>query len=280
MDSVDLLGAIWRHRLLAAATWVAVLAATAVFVAIQKPVYESTETVQLSTTDPAILSQVNTLTALYSALLTAQETKDLAQTEVGASLADLTVRTFTDSPIIKVDARSGSPDIAQRSAAAVVKAVVTRTGAGSPLGASNVSIVVVDGPSTPDKVWPRPALSLFVAGAVGLLLGMLVACLADLPRRRAAAEAFSRGGAVAVPAGSGDAGGVDLGRLVEVTPEAAVHTTPVARSARVRARGGTGAGKGKVTSVEDASAKVVALHAPDEALKRPSPTRRRRRQPP
>jgi capsular polysaccharide biosynthesis protein len=184
IDLFDLVRTVWRHRLVALATLLAVMAATSAFVATQKPVYQSTETLQLSSRDPAFLGEVNALTPLYSELLSAQQTLAMAGATLGSTpLASIAVRIFTDSPVIKLDASGGSADIVQRSAAAVVNALSDRLSLPSQLGAPGVTLAVIDGPSRADMVWPRTALSLGVAAVVGILLGVATSWLADARRR-------------------------------------------------------------------------------------------------
>ena len=192
IDFFDLIRTMWRHRVVALGTLAAVLAATSVYIVTQKPVYRSTETLQLSSTDPTFLSEVNTLTPLYSELLTAQATLTLAQGSLGSTpLASIAVRTFTDSPVVDLDASGGSADVAQRSATADVSALADRLAFQSALGVSGVTLVVIDGPSQGDIVWPRPALSLGVAAIVGILLGVAVSWLVDARWRRLPALAVA-----------------------------------------------------------------------------------------
>jgi len=184
IDLFDLIRTVWRHRVVALATIAAVMGAVSAYVVVQKPVYQSTETLQLSSTDPAFLGEVNALTPLYSALLSAQQTLAPAQAQLGRTpLASIAVRIFTDSPVIKLDASGGSAAVVQRSADAVVNALSHRLSGQSKLGAPGVTLAVIDGPSRADIVWPRPALSLGVAAVVGVLLGLAIAWLADARQR-------------------------------------------------------------------------------------------------
>jgi thiosulfate dehydrogenase [quinone] large subunit len=193
IELFDLIRTVGRHRVVALATLAVVMAATAGYVAIQTRVYQSTVTVQLSSPEPAFLSQVNSVTPLYAALLTADQTLGIARGAMrNTPLADIAVRTFPDSPVLKVDARGFSGPGVERSAAAVVSALTDRLSVGAPLGVPKVSVAVVDGPSPADTVWPRPALSLAVAGIIGIFLGVAMAWLVDAPRRRRAAPASSK----------------------------------------------------------------------------------------
>ena len=201
MDLVDTVG---RHRWVALLTLVVIMAATVGYVATQKPVYQSTDTLQLSSADATFFSDVNTLTPLYSELLTAQQTLAIAQTYMGSvALADVSVRIFTNSPILKLDASGGSASQVQRSAAAVVNALRIRLILPSSLGASGVTLALVDGPSSADVVWPRPALTLGAAAIVGLLLAIAMSWLADaLGRGLAAAGAAAPTGPASVTRGT------------------------------------------------------------------------------
>jgi uncharacterized protein involved in exopolysaccharide biosynthesis len=188
IDLLDLVRMVWRQRLVSLATVIVVVGATGAYVATQKPMYQSTETLQLSSADPAFLADVNSLTPLYSELLIAKQTLATAQDHLGsAQLATVAVRIFTDSPVLKLDATASSADIAQQSAAAVVSAVSQRLASKAKVGAPGVTLAVIDGPSQADIVWPRPALSLGVAVLVGVLLAVGVSWLADTRRRPALA---------------------------------------------------------------------------------------------
>jgi capsular polysaccharide biosynthesis protein len=187
IDLFDLMRTVWRHRVMALATLIVIMGATGAYVVKQKPVYQSTETLQLTSADPAFLGEVNALTPLYSELLSAQQTLAIAQAQLGSTpLATIAVRIFAGSPVLKLDATGGSAGNAQQSAAAVISALSHRLKTPSKLGAPGVTLAVIDGPSQADVVWPRPALSLGVAALVGVLLAVAVSWLADARRRRPA----------------------------------------------------------------------------------------------
>jgi capsular polysaccharide biosynthesis protein len=241
IDVFDLMRTVWRHRVWAVATLAVVMAATSAYVFTQKPVYQSTETLQLSSADPAFFSEVNMLTPLYSELLSAQQTLTLAQAGLGsAPLATLAVRIFTDSPVIKVDATGGSALVVQMSAAAVVSALSDRLDTQPNLGATGVTLTIIDGPSHADIVWPRPALSLGVAAIVGVLLGVAMSWLASTPWRQLPTRAVGSSTAPATRDSSGPAGDGATGTIADNTRPAQPrsHTTrpPQPRSRSTRAR--------------------------------------------
>jgi capsular polysaccharide biosynthesis protein len=174
-DLFDVFRTAWRHRVVALIIFVNVMAATAVYVVVQKSLYQSTITLQLASdgTDSAFLAQVNSLTPLYSTLLSSPQTLSVAQGDLGARpLGQVTVLTFTDSPVIKVNVTSASPETARASAAALLQGLDDRL-ATSKLGVPGVTVALVDGPSQAQLTWPRPALTLGVAAVVGVLLALL-----------------------------------------------------------------------------------------------------------
>jgi thiosulfate dehydrogenase (quinone) large subunit len=233
IELFDLIRTVWRHRVVALATLAVVMAATAGYVVAQSRVFQSTVTLQLSSAQPAFLSQVNSVTPLYAALLTADQTLGIAQGAMhDTPLAGITVRTFPDSPVLKVDARGASADSVQRSASAVVTALTDRLSTGAALGVPGVSVAVVDGPSPADTVWPRPALSLAVAGIIGIFLGVAMAWVADLPRRRRAALTSSKAHGRPVPgAGPGVARRASSSRVDRRGRAAGAYAPPVHASA-------------------------------------------------
>ncbi len=190
-DLFDVFRTAWRHPVVALIIFVNVMAATVVYVVVQKSLYQSTLTVQLASdgTDSAFLAQINSLTPLYSTLLSSPQTLSVAQSDLGARpLGQVTVLTFTDSPVIKVNVTSDSPDTARASAGALLQGLDDRL-ATSKLGIPGVSVALVDGPSQAQLTWPRPALTLGVAAVVGVLLALLGSWLVERWRPRVPAAA-------------------------------------------------------------------------------------------
>jgi capsular polysaccharide biosynthesis protein len=202
-DIFDVFRTAWRHRVVALIILANVMAATVVYLVVQKPLYQSTLTLQLASdgTDTAFLAQVNSLTPLYSTLLSSPQTLTVAQNDLGTrTLGQVTVLTFTDSPVIKVNVTSESADTARASAGAVLQGLNDRL-AVSKLGVPGITVSLVDGPSQADMSWPRPALTVGVAAVIGLLLALLGAWLMERwrPRRPVVAPA-ARPAATSEPA--------------------------------------------------------------------------------
>ncbi|PZR79626.1 MAG: hypothetical protein DLM65_10150 [Candidatus Aeolococcus gillhamiae] len=185
-DLVDVLRTVVRHPMVALLMFLNIMVITAAYLALQTPVYQSTDTLQLSATaaDSNFLTQINSLTPLYSALLSSPQTLAVAQTNIGQTqLAQITVVTFPDSPVIKVNATSGSGPAAELSASEVVLGLNQRL-TGSQLGAPGITIGIIDGPSSAVITWPRPALTFGAAAFLGILLSTLAAWITERVQRR------------------------------------------------------------------------------------------------
>ena len=94
------------------------------------PIYESTSTLALSPTDAAqgfiFFGISDAVIPVYADAATSGATRDEARRRIGGELADLSVQTFSGSPILKVSARDPDPDLAQRSAQAVTDVLLER----------------------------------------------------------------------------------------------------------------------------------------------------------
>ena len=194
-DFFDLLRNVVRHPVVSILMFVNIMVITVAYLALQSPLYQSTETLQLAATaaDTNFFTQINSLTPLYSALLSSPQTLAAAQTNIGQTpLGQITVVTFPDSPVIKVNATSSSARAAELSASEVVLSLNQRLTV-SQLGAPGITVGIIDGPSPAIITWPRPALTLGAAAVVGILASILAAWITERvqARRRAARAAAS-----------------------------------------------------------------------------------------
>ena len=152
----------------------------------QVRVYQSTATVQLtsSSSDLSVLSHVDAITPVYAEAIQSERVATAAQQQVPGKLADISARTFTGSPVIKIDAQSTSPQLAQASAQAIVD-VVNLQSSGGDYGYANISLLELQPPVVPtEPVSPRPVLTIAVAAVVGLGFGTAAALLLEAGRRR------------------------------------------------------------------------------------------------
>lgn len=181
----EFLAAVWRGRLVIVLALVVAGGAAVAAVRLQKPEYQSTATIQLTTAsnDLSLLSHVDAVSAVYAEALEAQATADQARAKLDGRLADINVRTFTGSPILKVDAQSTDASLARSSAQAVVDVVSAQSQQGS-YGYSGVRLLEIQPPLlATDPVSPRPRLTYALAGVVGLVLGVAGALIIEATRR-------------------------------------------------------------------------------------------------
>ena len=185
--------AVWRAWFVVLAIVVLALVAATTTLLVQPSEYQSTATVQVSSSDiGAVLGHVDAMTAVYAEAIESPQTAAAAQQSMRGPLAQINARTFTGSPVIKVDAQSTDPQLAQQSAAAVVDTVNSQSADGQ-YGFAGTSLVTIQPPVVPSSpVSPRPTLTYAVAAVGGVGLGIVAALIMEALRRRqerAAAEA-------------------------------------------------------------------------------------------
>ena len=190
MEFRDVLAVIWKRRILVAAAMVACVALSALFVASQSKRYESTATLALTpnTTSQTIIAP----DALGALLGTYAET---AKSRVLTRRAEATLKrkingtiqtdTVAGTGILRIIARSATPEAAAQDANAVAAAFIASIGARATNTSSLVAATVVD-PALPNDapVQPRPKLSIAVGALLGLFAGIVVAFVVEQLRRR------------------------------------------------------------------------------------------------
>ncbi len=186
MDLNDVLRVLWQRKLIMVATTLVVLALGFASLQIQTPVYEATSTVALTpgtgTTDPIfIISQIDVITPLYAEAVKTRDTQLLAKSlQKGRDVGELTVRTFSGAPIIKIDVRSPSPAAARSGAQAVTDALLLRAQRGEIGLTDTLALSQIDRPSLPtDPVKPLPKLTMLISLVLGLGSGVAAAVLWD-----------------------------------------------------------------------------------------------------
>jgi len=174
----------WRGSIALLAIVAVAVGAAVGALRLQHPVYQSTATLQVVGSDLSVLSHIDAITPVYAEAIQSAQTGRAAQDLVDGPLAQITARTFTGSPVVKVDAQSGSPQLAQQSAQAIVDVVNRQSDAGQ-YGFRSVRLTEIQPPQVPvDPISPRPALTLGVAVVAGLALGTIAALLQEAVRRR------------------------------------------------------------------------------------------------
>jgi capsular exopolysaccharide synthesis family protein len=178
MNLNELLEVLWRRKLIVLAVVIISLGAAAGALRLVTKQYEATSTLAVLPTGGRdaifILNVVDQITPVYADAATAPETLDRAQQSLsaGEALADISVKTFEGTPIVKIVARDSDPKTAQQSAQAVTETLLALQETPD-LNFSEVRLRQYNQPRVPTSaVFPRPALTLAIALLLGLALGV------------------------------------------------------------------------------------------------------------
>lgn len=209
MDLAELLGVLWRRKLVLVATVLLVMGAAAALLVLQPRIYRSTSTLALipaDQTDPRdaayLIAQANVITPIYAEGVRSRTTKALAQQKLSDDfpdqvLAKISVRTIPDVPVLKVDASDTDAFVASNSAQAITDALLERA-TRNEVGYGIIRVIQVDRPvpgTTP--VSPRERLTLAVATILGIGFGVGAALLREnLGRKIDTAEQLSQAAGV------------------------------------------------------------------------------------
>jgi tyrosine-protein kinase len=184
MNVNEILSVLWHQK-------VVVLASVAAFIAIAigvlqlvTPQYESTATLALSPksqnlTNLVFFQTIDSIVPIYATAAETDETKNLAKARLGGRLADISVRTFSGAPILKIDAQSTDKALAQDSAQTITEVLKARVDSGN-VGVKSLRLEEIDRPSFPKSpVFPRQALTIAIAAVLGLAFGIGAAFLRE-----------------------------------------------------------------------------------------------------
>jgi receptor protein-tyrosine kinase len=183
MDFRELLEVLWRRKLVVGLVTLLAVGAAIGALRTVTPQYESTSTLSLNPRNPRddifILSTINAVVPVYATAATAGSTLNAARDKLGGHLASVNVRTFTDTPIIKLNARDPDPKVAQRSAQAVTDVLIDRV-TKNQVGIPSVKLTQIDVPQVATSpVFPRTKLTLVVAFLMGIAFGIAAALLRE-----------------------------------------------------------------------------------------------------
>src|SRR3954469_9784983 len=149
MDFRELLEVLWRRKLVVGLVTLLAVGAAVGALRTVTPQYEATSTLSLNPRNPRddifILSTINAVVPVYATAATAGSTVNAARHKLGGHLASVNVRTFTDTPIIKINARDPEPRVAQLSAQAVTDVLIDRVTKGQ-VGIPSVKLTQIDVP--------------------------------------------------------------------------------------------------------------------------------------
>ena len=147
------------------------------------PQYKATSTLALEPqklgNDLLFFQTIDSITPIYAAAAESETTLGPAEAQNGGELADISVRTFAQSPIFKIDAQSTDASLAQSSAQAVTDVLQNRVEAGE-VGIPSLELSQIDEPTVPTRpVFPNKKLTIAVAVLLGLGLGVAAALLME-----------------------------------------------------------------------------------------------------
>jgi capsular exopolysaccharide synthesis family protein len=183
MSINEILSVLWHQKVI-------LLASIATFIAVAfgglelvTPEYQSTSTLALSPrnldNDLVFFQTIDSIVPIYAAAAQTQETKDIARSNLGGNLAQISVQTFTGAPLLKIVARGANKSLVRESAQSVTSALQQRVAAGA-VGVPSLRLEQIERPVYPTSpVFPRKTLTLAIAGLLGLAFGIGAAFLRE-----------------------------------------------------------------------------------------------------
>jgi tyrosine-protein kinase len=179
----ELLQVLWRRKVIVLVVLAAAIGIAVAALQIAKTVYESSTTIALSPRDAQngliLFGILDAVVPVYADAAGSPTTLALARKKSPHPLGDVTVETFSGTPIIKIHARDHSPFVARDTADAVAAALLQRVQRDR-IGLATIRLVELDKATLPTSpVFPRKKLTLLVAVLLGLILGIAAAILRE-----------------------------------------------------------------------------------------------------
>ena len=183
MNLTEILSVLWHRKLVVLGVTVLVIGCAVGAVQLITPQYKATSTLALEPqklgNDLLFFQTIDSITPIYAAAAESETTLAAAKAHNGGELADISVRTFAQSPIFKIDAQSTDASLAQSSAQSVTEVLQDRVKAGE-IGISSLELTQIDKPTVPTSpVFPNKKLTIAVAVLLGLGLGVAAALLME-----------------------------------------------------------------------------------------------------
>ena len=183
MNLTEILSVLWHRKLVVLGVTVLVIGCAVGAVQLITPQYKATSTLALEPqklgNDLLFFQTIDSITPIYAAAAESETTLAAAKAQNGGELADISVRTFAQSPIFKIDAQSTDASLAQSSAQSVTEVLQDRVKAGE-VGISSLELTQIDKPTVPTSpVFPNKKLTIAVAVLLGLGLGVAAALLME-----------------------------------------------------------------------------------------------------
>ena len=183
MNLTEILSVLWHRKLVVLGVTVLVIGCAVGALQLITPEYKATSTLALEPqrlgNDLLFFQTIDSITPIYAAAAESETTLAAAKGQNGGELADISVRTFAQSPIFKIDAQSTDATLAQSSAQSVTDVLQDRIKAGE-VGISSLELTQIDKPTVPTSpVYPNKKLTIAIAVLLGLGLGVAAALLME-----------------------------------------------------------------------------------------------------
>jgi capsular exopolysaccharide synthesis family protein len=183
MNLTEILSVLWHRKLVVLGVTVVLIACAVGALQLITPQYKATSTLALEPqklgNDLLFFQTIDSITPIYAAAAESETTLAAAKAQNGGQLADISVRTFAQSPIFKIDAQSTDASLAQSSAQSVTNVLQDRVKSGE-VGIASLELTQIDKPTVPTSpVYPNKKLTIAVAVLLGLGLGVAAALLME-----------------------------------------------------------------------------------------------------
>jgi capsular exopolysaccharide synthesis family protein len=183
MNLTEILSVLWHRKLVVLGVTVLLIACAVGALQLITPQYKATSTLALEPqklgNDLLFFQTIDSITPIYAAAAESETTLAAAKAQNGGQLADISVRTFAQSPIFKIDAQSTDASLAQSSAQSVTNVLQDRVKSGE-VGIASLELTQIDKPTVPTSpVYPNKKLTIAVAVLLGLGLGVAAALLME-----------------------------------------------------------------------------------------------------
>jgi capsular exopolysaccharide synthesis family protein len=168
--------ALWRRKLMILLITMLQIGLAISGLRLVTPLYESTSTLSLTPRNEEgnsliFFGALEGIVPIYTDAAKSHRTRQLAESRVAGELPDLSVQTFTDTPLIKLKVRDADAEVARFAAQAYSRALLERE-ADREFGFRSLKLDQIDQPvEATSPAYPNRTLTLAVAGLLGLCFG-------------------------------------------------------------------------------------------------------------
>src|SRR5262249_54448841 len=153
MSISEILSVLWHRKLIVIAMLALAIGAAAAALQLITPRYRAPAALAVrpgnaGTNDIIFLQVVNQIVSIYATAAETETTRTAAKRRTGGGLAAISVRTFQDAPILKIDAVGTNRALTAASAQAVAQVLLERVNSGQ-VGVPGLKLTEIDTPSVP-----------------------------------------------------------------------------------------------------------------------------------